>query len=114
MKKFEALISSEKKELYSGGFGVTVVNGSISGGQVFTIEEDEKTIKIFFQYFGTKIGEEIRFRQTYEMKFDKSDTFSVVECDGCLILIENEESNLLLYPNSLHILEKHFKKKTSS
>lgn len=109
---FTSLISSDEKELYIGGFGVAVVNGAISGGQVFSIDEDADSIKVFFQYFGTKIGEEIRFRPSCEMKFGKQKNSPVLaRHDGCVILTENEESHLLLYPNSMRVLEKHRVKK---
>lgn len=105
---FVALVSSAEKELYTGGFGVAVVNGSISGGQVQNIEESAALIRIAFIYFGRKIGEELRFLPTYEMVFEKPrQTDNITRSDGCLILTENEESYLLLYPNSLRVLEKH-------
>jgi hypothetical protein len=101
-------ITSDELELYTGGFGVAVTNGSISGGQIEAIKETDEHIKVFFKFFGTKIGEEIRLRQSYEMEFAKPITLE--RHDGCIVLEENGNSHLLLYPNSMRVLEKYKRK----
>ena len=100
---FHALVSATEKEVYMGGFGVSMANGAFAGGKVIEIREESESIFILFSYFANIVSGEIRGRMSYEMTFEKTprekEMLRVVRHHGCIILVEDERSTLILYPD---------------
>lgn len=97
---FQALVHSNEKENCEQGLGVLDASGVEAGGRVATVTETSEKIEILFAYYATKSQNGLGLKIGESLAFDKQETLKVHRVNiTCLVIEENENSFLVLFPD---------------
>lgn len=97
---FEALVLSDEKEWCAQGLGILDASGIEAGGRVDRISESSGKLEVVFSYYATKSQNGLSLKIGEPLLFDKQGTLRVHRVNiTCLVIEENQNSFLVLFPD---------------